>query len=327
MIEVLRPVARTKPIGWLISAALLLWTCAPCPVQAQRARSFDHQLFVAIGNDDIVEVERLLQEGANVEARATNGVTPLMTAAESGNVPLVSLLLEHGAKPTTQDEQTETALSYAARGGFVRVVNLLAQLSNTKDKNRALFAAVEGGPVTVEVADLPNQTGQRQNQSTEVLESWTGTVETLLDNGAEVEARNEDGSTPLIWAASFAQTDIFRLLILRGARINVTDKYGNTPLIAAACQCAAATLNSVYNVVKMLLDYGADVNARNRDGQTALMEASGMTGAAEILELLLSKGADVLAKDKSGKTALTFAKASSRADKIRVLKRALAEMR
>jgi ankyrin repeat protein len=204
----------------------------------------------------------------------------------------------------------------------VHVVNLLVRLADTKHKNRALFEAVEGGPVVVMVIDAPVHPNQIGTQPAELQESWSATVETLLNNGADIEAKNEDGSTPLDWAAAFAQTDILKLLIQRGAKTNVTDRYGNTPLISAACECAVATMNSAYDVMKILLDQGANVNARNKDGKTALMMASGMTGDAAVLGLLLQNGADPLAKDHKGNTALSLAKQSRREDKMAILKSA-----
>lgn len=152
-------------------------------------------MFRAIENNDIIAVEHVLRDGANIEARETNGTTPLMKAAEHGSVPQVSLLLESGADVSTEDEQSETALIYAARGGWVHVVNLLVRLAGTKDKNRALFQAVEGGPVMIKTDDAPADPTWLPSPPAEVLKSWTVTVETLLDNGAEIEARNEDGST------------------------------------------------------------------------------------------------------------------------------------
>jgi ankyrin repeat protein len=303
---------------WL---AFFLHVCAPTSLHAQRVDTLDGKLFRAIDNDDIVSVQHLLLDGANIEARETNDTTPLMEAAEHGSVPLISLLLENGANPTTGDKQGDTALIYAARGGRVRVVNLLVRLADAKDKNRALFEAVEGGPVVIKTDDAPAP-NRLQTRPAEVQESWTATIETLLDNGADIEARNQDGSTPLDWAATFAQTDVLKLLIQRGAKTNVADKYGNTPLISAACECAVATMNSAYDVMKILLDQGANVNARNKDGKTALIMASGMTGDAAVLDLLLKNGADPQAKDHKGNTALSLAKQSGREDKIAILKTA-----
>lgn len=187
----------------LLFLAFLGHACGLIHLHAQQINSLDGKLFRAIENNDIIAVEHVLRDGANIEARETNGTTPLMKAAEHGSVPLVSLLLESGADVSTEDEQSETALIYAARGGWVHVVNLLVRLAGTKDKNRALFQAVEGGPVMIKTDDAPADPTRLPSPPAEVLKSWTVTVETLLDNGAEIEARNEDGSTPLDWARSF----------------------------------------------------------------------------------------------------------------------------
>jgi len=245
-----------------------------------------------------------------------------MTAAEGGSVSIVSLLLEHGADAGARDNQDETALVYAARGGYVKLVNLLARFSDTKTKNRALFAAAESGPVSIEVdpSKLPKPP---QGQPVEVEESWTATAESLLDSGADIEARNEDGSTPLIWAASFAQADTLNVLIRRGARLDVTDNQGNTPLIAAACECALATMNSAYGVVKLLLDHGARVNARSKDGTTALMNAAAGFGGVAIVKMLLDNGANPRLRNRQGDTALTLAQKRHREDKARLIREAL----
>jgi ankyrin repeat protein len=305
----------------VLSLAFLLHVSAPCDLNALQADSLNDKLFVAIENNDIVTVEQLLRGGANVEAVGPNGLTPLMSAAEQGSVPLVSLLLQNGADANKRGDQDETVLSWAARSGRVRVVDLLVRLSDTKNKNHALFAAVEGGPLVIR-NDAPAALDSVPTEPADVEESWTATVESLLANGANIEARNEDGSTPLTWASAFAQTDILKLLIQRGAKTNVTDKYGNTALISAACECAEATMNSAYDVVRILLKQGANVNARNHDGRTALMMASGMIGDARVLQLLLDNGADPRAKDHEGKTALRFAREGRRDDKIAILKTA-----
>jgi ankyrin repeat protein len=284
------------------------------------AKAFlDQKLFAAIGQRDLVSVENLIREGASVEARGTNGMTPLMEAAEQGSVPLLSLLLENGAKPNAKDEQGETALSWAARGGWVRAVDLLGGLSDEAAKKHALFEAARGGPVVLDFD--PSPPIHPQIEPSEVVQSWTATVESLLAHGAALEAKDEDGSTPLLEAAAYAQTDVFKLLMQKGARLDARDKYGNTALIAAACQCAVATMNSANTIVQIALASGADVNARNCDGETALMMASGMSGDAYVLKLLLDFHADPSLKDHKGRTALAIAISGRRDDKIAVLKR------
>jgi ankyrin repeat protein len=305
-------------------SALMLLLVGP-PSQAQQAGGLNQQLFNAVGNRDLITVESLLRQGANIEAASTNGMRPLMSAAESGSVPLVSLLLENGANAGAKDNQGDTALTWAARGGWVKLISLLARFSDTKEKNRALFAAVEDGPVGVveiDASTLPIPPPSKP--AAEVEQSWTATAESLLDSGAEIEARNEDGSTPLIWAAQFAQTDIFELLKSRGAKIGVRDKYGDTPLIVAACECAEARMNSAYDVVRILLDEGADVNARSKDGTTALMNAASGFGDAAIVKLLLDHGANPKLKDRRGNTVLTLARKRQREDKVRLIREARA---
>jgi ankyrin repeat protein len=309
-------IRSVKSVPRFISASLLILNLFSPPYAQQP--SLDKKLFSAIGQNDLLSVERLIREGANIEGRETNGMTPLMDAAEHGNVPLLSLLLESGAKPNVKDEQGETALSWAARGGWVREVSLLAILSDAAAKNHALFEAIRGGPVGIAVVDA-NLPGPPQPQPSEVVESWTATVEELIARGADLEARSEDDSTPLLEAAAYAKTDIFKLLMEKGAHLNVKDKYGNTPLLAAACQCAVATMNNADEVIQILLDSGADVNARNHDGETVLMMASGMSGDASVLGLLLRYHANPEAKDRKGMTALAIARKSFRDDKIAIL--------
>ena len=83
------------------------------------------------------------------------------------------------------------------------------------------------------------------------------------------------------------------------ADVNARDKDGWTALMFAAAGGAAES-------VKVLLDAGADVNARNEDGLTALIAAA-LSGTAENVKVLLDAGADASHKDKDGKTAWDLA--------------------
>jgi ankyrin repeat protein len=94
-----------------------------------------------------------------------------------------------------------------------------------------------------------------------------------------------------------------------------------TALIAAACECAIATMNSTYDIVRMLLEKGANANSQTSDGTTALMKAAAGFGEVAIVELLLDYGADPAAKNKQGDTALTLAMKGDRREKLLLLKR------
>jgi len=96
-----------------------------------------------------------------------------------------------------------------------------------------------------------------------------------------------------------------------------------TPLIAAACACAVATMNGTYDILKILLQNGVDVNAKDHDGRTALMLAASSPDDVSSVKLLLSHGADPVLKDKDGHTALDYAVKALRPDKAAVLRSAM----
>ena len=305
---------------------MIIWVSALASArQADQSGSLDHQLLQAVRNRDIPSVLQLLQQGANIEARDENADTSLTNAAESYDLAMVQVLLDHGASVRAKNKQGQTALTRAAGSGSVEIVKILLQKgASTREKNQALFAAAEGGPVVIQIVE-PN--AQKSNEQAVVPDSpYLTTVKLLLDHGAQIEARDEDRGTPLIFAAGHAQTEIVQLLLRRGANFQATDKYGNTALILAACECALATMNSAYDVVKALLEKGADVNARSKDGTTPLMNAAGGFGGVGIVKLLLDHGADLTAKDNKGQTALSFARQSNPPDKVRVLKAAMAKV-
>jgi len=118
--------------------------------------------------------------------------------------------------------------------------------------------------------------------------------------GADVNAAQGDGTTPLIWAVYKVDPELVGLLLKHGAKANVANKYGSSPL-AEAVKIANA------GIVKQLLDAGADVEAPNADGQTALMLAA-RTGALEVAKELVAHGANVNTKEAwRGQTALMWA--------------------
>jgi uncharacterized protein len=311
---------------FLLALAILLLTAHP--LCAAQSRGYDKQLFQAVAKGDIGAVRVLLANGADIEAQDDRGTTPLISAVEGHSIEIVKLLLEKGANISAQDRYEGTALMEAAGSWDPRMLRILLDASpDIKDKTAALLSAVEGGPVVLQMQDAPITADEHHQQAAAAASEppWVSNVRMLLDSGVNVEARDEEGETPLMRAASYGQTEIFELLLARGARINVRDNRGTTPLIAAACACALATMNDTYDIIKALLEKGANVNARTRDGTTALMMAAGSPDDAASVKLLLSKGADPMAKDNQGKTAITFAKDSPFPEKVRLLKRAMAK--
>lgn len=148
----------------------------------------------------------------------------------------------------------------------------------------------------------------------------------LLDAGAFVDATDNEGKTALIRAHGDVVS--VEILLNAGADVNASDNYDQTPLMAAM-----QDLNAYYGV-RELIRAGADVKARDKSGNTALMMAanSSFQHESDIVRLLLDAGADVNAKDSRGETALMRAVSAATgrlfipSDKIEVLIRAGADL-
>jgi len=98
-----------------------------------------------------------------------------------------------------------------------------------------------------------------------VLANQSGTAKALIEGEADlnVKAQNEQGDTPLGWAAAFGRTAIAKLLIDAGADTQIGNNQGSTPLHAGVFLCHADT-------VELLLDSGADATAKDNSGLTPL---------------------------------------------------------
>jgi len=127
-------------------------------------------------------------------------------------------------------------------------------------------------------------------------------VKVLIKQGADINAQDEDGDTPLMIASYYGQLEVVRALLNAGADVSSTHKYGGTALISAAA-------GGHVQILKALIEKGAEVNAKTYDGRTPLMLTAMNYGAprVEIINTLLAGGADINAKDMNGYTALMYA--------------------
>ncbi|EAY06523.1 ankyrin repeat protein, putative [Trichomonas vaginalis G3] len=124
-------------------------------------------------------------------------------------------------------------------------------------------------------------------------------VQYLISVGADKEAKNNNGDTALIWASRDGHLEVVQYLISVGADKEAKDNSENTPLIWASW-------NGHLEVVKYLISVGADKEAKNKDGWTPLIHAS-YYGHLEVVQYLISVGADKEAKNNNGDTALIWA--------------------
>jgi ankyrin repeat protein len=126
----------------------------------------------------------------------------------------------------------------------------------------------------------------------------------LIERKAVVNAKNKKQETALLLAAENGHAKIVNLLLESGADFRARDENGLTALLLAA-----QAFNPQASVVELLLAKGEDANETDSNGNTALMLAA-RGGAFQIIEPLINGGADVKAKNKEGWTALRHAKES-----------------
>ncbi|PIL35631.1 transporter [Ganoderma sinense ZZ0214-1] len=129
------------------------------------------------------------------------------------------------------------------------------------------------------------------------LNKQFGLVRSLVSQDHKlVEAVDDDGRTPLHWAASSGSVDIVRYLIDEKADVNLGDSGGWTPLHIASS-------GGFDVVVRELLGAGAEVNRTNDKGITPLHYAASKS-RVEIGKLLIARGADINARDRANQTPL-----------------------
>jgi len=137
-------------------------------------------------------------------------------------------------------------------------------------------------------------------------------VRRLIEQQADVNATEPDGTTALHWAARANDRETAGLLLRAGARVAPGNRYGVTPLRLAA-------INGSAPMIELLLEAGASPNTANAEGETVLMTAA-RGGAVDAVKVLAARGADVNARERwFGETAMMWAAAENHPEVIRAL--------
>jgi N-acyl-D-amino-acid deacylase len=135
-------------------------------------------------------------------------------------------------------------------------------------------------------------------------------VRKLLDGGADVNARDAEGNTPVILASFYAGPECVKLLIDQGADVNAANKAGATPLIRAATS---------HEKTRLLVAAGADVRVRTALGNTPLILAARRAGNSRTVRLLLERGASATGRNDAGISPVLPAAASGDLETVRLL--------
>ena len=273
---------------------VLLLLLVPLAAVAAPQKNPNDELLRAADTGNVAEVEALIAKGADVN-HPTRYKTALMRAAYEGHAEVVDLLLARGAQVNTKTDEG-TALMEAVRRGHTEIM-------------KTLIAAGADVNAVYRTGDLPliMAAGQR-SYKTPPVEPNAEVVQLLLSHGADPNAKGAWGVTPLMAANTAAKV---KLLVAKGAALDATDDEGKTALIKAASRGDVA-------VAGALLDSGANVNAKDKVGSSALLHSLSdenlahgeerATLPARRLEvarrLLLAKSIDVNAQNTDGETAL-----------------------
>lgn len=228
----------------------------------------------------------------------------LLKAAERKDVRQVEVLLARGAHVNVKDNFGKTALF--AAGCHLRLLKLLL------DKEADVNARDNGGRTPLNWLCY-SLSGLDFDQTTD--EDPVAAVKLLLEHGADARLKDDLGNAPLVHAAAIFDdqqraTEIVHLLLKAGARVNDVDPEGLTALMQAAAPGSendGAALRCNPETMKLLLTHGANIDARNKAGETALIMAAKDSEWEAAFTLLLNKGAAVNLKDKKGWTALMYA--------------------
>src|SRR5829696_3891150 len=292
---------------------------APTPADPVATRLMDS---LRAGNR--AQVSRLLASTADaVNKRGRDGATPLMFGVLYGDVAMVRTLIERGADVNLADDSGATPLMWA-----------LTDL----EKTRLLIE--KGADVNVRSAD-----GRTPVLIASGMMGGTEVVRALLDAGANVKVKAPSlvgETTPLVQAAYVGDEATFKLLVERGADVAAAGVPALGLGMRSQCGGCIETMMKALNpaaytgtvmlgspplgpslATTMLLNAGADINARDPEGRTILMLAAA-SGAfpVDVVKDLIARGADVNAKNPAGETALTYAKRHGNSPMTQLLEKA-----
>jgi ankyrin repeat protein len=292
-------------------------------------------LRLAVERGDAAIAEVLVKAGANPNAVLPTGESVLMTAARTGDPATLKVLVANGANVNaTEGVQGQTALMYAALENHAAAVRVLAESG----------AELNARSKPLEWPEFKFNTGG-MIYTLQPVGGWTAAmyaardgaidvVRALGDLGADLDAQDPDGTTPLILAIVNARFDTAVALLEKGANPNIADKMGMTALYAAVDMHTlsplmgrpAPPLRDSIDAVEMaraLLRRGANPNAQLQkpiigrhtayqgdgslgEGTTALARAA-KSGDVAMMKVLLEGGADPRMTQKDGTTVAMIA--------------------
>ena len=301
------------------------WPLAQTPNLA--LLSGETPLMTAVDNGNLEAVRDLLERGAKVEVRETNGgQTALMWAIADQQPQIAKLLVEHGADVHARSKGGFTPLLFAAQQGDVQSAGILLNAGadknefDTKDHMSAVMVAAsmdhpEVAALLLDKGADPNLLDVRGYTALHFAASSANRLEivkALLAHDAKPNVRTTrnlpgagfggisfKGATPLFVAASVGNIQAVRALVSAGADPQIPTDLKTTPVAAAAGLGSPQSArdytdeekNNLFETTKFLVSLGADVNAAGEHGWTPLHGAA-YKGIDQVVQFLMEHGAN-----------------------------------
>jgi ankyrin len=273
--------------------------------------SFSNPLHRAVQECDETAVRHLLTRwrvNSLDGIRFTSNISPLQVAAKAGHLPIVAMLLEMGARINHKDSEGKTALIYASEQGHSAVVSHLLSTGadiNAADKEgltplhcatrycqREVVEILLKADANVNALNTEGRTALADISFLGDVVAWDGDLSItllLLQAGTDLTMGGGRYMTPLHLAARFGTTEEVRAILDAGADVNARGGH-DEPALQAACD--RPFQSSAHATVDLLLERGVNVHITGGACHTAFFAAAGI-GDTDMIASLLEKGADV----------------------------------
>ena len=295
-----------------IADGMPIWRKRPRPPFVMGPEGFDMKKFIQLPEDglwhaartgDLRAMRRYIAEGTDVNAPDDSlNISPLAWSASHGQTEATRLLIENGADVNIKDDNGSTPLHGAAVFGRADVARLLIENgANLQVRN-------DDGGTPADALHLDWRTttfigglmGVEVEKNIPVMQSGRNEIAKLF-GVKKFDSKDITSAQDLSSSVFVGDLIEVKQMLTDGADPDAKDPQSGSTMLAIAA------LMGHTEVVALLLEHGADVNAKSRDGGTALHTAA-FLGRAETVKLLLEKGADTTLRNNMGGTAIEGAR-------------------